>query len=269
MNTTEKRNALIGAAVLGLIVIGLLVWYMMTQQVPSYPSPQTLSPDAPIAFEKAEVTDASEYHTARAAYPAVTPLIQSAGPEADARAVATMKNYAESLVSGFEERAGFANLTAEDIATIGLGGDRKYELNADFETSEGTKTTTYVYMIYEDTLGAHPNAYYRTFTFNRATGDSVSLDDLLEGQYLLRLSELARAKLATQIAEASGGEANMEYIESGTTPTAENFQNFALKGDTLILIFPPYQVGPWALGTQMVEIPLSELSDILAPAYAL
>lgn len=269
MNTTEKRNALIGAAVLGLIVIGLLVWYMMTQQVPSYPGPQVISPETPIAFEKKEVTDASEYHTSRATYPAVTPLIQSAGPDADARAVATMKTYAEGLVAGFKERAGFAELTPEDIATIGLGGDRKYELNADFETSEGTKTTTYVYMVYEDTLGAHPNAYYRTFTFNRATGEAVTLDDLLEGQYLLRLSEISRAKLATQIAAASGGEANMEYIESGTTPTAENFQNFALKGDTLIIIFPPYQVGPWALGTQMVEIPLAEVADILAPAYAL
>ncbi len=56
-------------------------------------------------------------------------------------------------------------------------------------------------------------------------------------------------------------------LNRGTPPTNENFQFFALAGKNLIIIFPPYQVGPWVLGTQQDDIPLSKVSDILKPKF--
>ena len=61
--------------------------------------------------------------------------------------------------------------------------------------------------------------------------------------------------------------ADVDYIRQGVTPEALNFQSYAIEGDALVLIFPPYQVAPYAAGTQEVSIPLSQLKEILKPAY--
>jgi len=269
MNTAEKKNALIGAIVLGLIILGLAVWYMASNPPKPVPFGQVPPPEqqTPAAYEKKVLTSEGEYHTADAAYPAETPLRATAGVEADQAAVSLMRSFGEEQIDTFLERSALDTLSEEDIAMFGLDQGRKYTISIDFEVSESPRTISYVYTIYEDTLGAHPNGTYRTFTFNKETGALVTLDDLFTGNYLIRLSEISRAELPGIISAKTQTEADVEYIESGTAPTAENFQNFALQGDTFVLIFPPYQVGPYALGTQFVEVPMSELSDILAPAY--
>ena len=268
MNTADKQKALISAIILGLIILGLAVWYMATNPPKPLPIGQVPTQEVPEgAFRKEIVTDESQYHTAVAAYPAETPLRDTAGAEVDAATVAALKAFAEGQIADFKARADFQSMTEEDIQMLGFDQGRKYALEMDFEVSEGPKTLSYVYTIYEDTLGAHPNGYYRTFTFDKATGAELSLSDILSGNYLQRLSEISRRELPAIIAEKSGAPANIEYLESGTTPTPENFQNFAIQANTLVLIFPPYQVGPYALGTQFVEIPLSEIADILNPTY--
>ena len=60
---------------------------------------------------------------------------------------------------------------------------------------------------------------------------------------------------------------DMEYIKSGTLPEEDAFQSFYFEGSTLVLLFPPYQIGPYALGMILLPIPASELKD-LRPAYA-
>ncbi|HYE23543.1 MAG TPA: RsiV family protein [Candidatus Paceibacterota bacterium] len=268
MKTTEKRNAIIGAVVLGFIIIGLTLWYMasnppMQVSLGEYPA----APVPPGAYEKEILTDESRYHTAVAAYPSDIPLRESAGPEANAMVVARLNDFATSQIADFKARAGFETMTEEDISMLGFDQGRKYALELDFDVSESPKTLTYVYTIYEDTLGAHPNGTYRTFTFDKATGKELGLSDIFTGDYLSRLSAISRQVLPGNISALSGVEADLEYIETGTTPTAENFQWFALQNDMLILLFPPYQVGPYALGPQFVEIPLSEITDILNPTY--
>jgi hypothetical protein len=80
---------------------------------------------------------------------------------------------------------------------------------------------------------------------------------------LKRLSDVSRAQLTKTLGE----DVNTEYLNQGTTPEEANFENFTITGDALVLIFPPYQVGPYALGTQTVSIPLVELKDVLKPVY--
>jgi len=268
MNTVDKQKALIGAVVLGLIILGLALWYMANtppKPLPIGQIPQEQVPEG--AFRKEVVADEGQHHAAIAAYPAETPLRNTAGAEADQRAVSTLKAYAEGQIARFKADTQVESLSAEDISMMGLGGDRRYAFQADFEVSESPKALSYVYTLYEDTMGAHPNAYYKTFSFDKATGAEITPATLFTGAYLGRLSEIARRELPAIIAEKSGAEANMEYLMDGTTPIPDNFQHFALQDDMLVLIFPPYQVGPYALGTQFVEVPLSEIADILQPAY--
>lgn len=63
-------------------------------------------------------------------------------------------------------------------------------------------------------------------------------------------------------------------IDEGTEPEAGNFSEFVPVLDAsghvtaLRFVFPPYQVGPYADGTQMVDVPATLLLPYVAPAYA-
>jgi hypothetical protein len=121
----------------------------------------------------------------------------------------------------------------------------------------------------EDTLGAHPNTYYHVFTFDTATGAQLSLSDLFASKdsYLQLLSTTTRADLPKIVSDMSKTSADTDYISRGTTPTVENFQNWYVDGSNLVLIFPPYQVGPYSLGTVLDPIPLTKLSKSLVAEF--
>jgi hypothetical protein len=63
-------------------------------------------------------------------------------------------------------------------------------------------------------------------------------------------------------------------IDEGTEPEAGNFSEFLPVLDAagriaaLRFVFPPYQVGPYADGTQTVDVPAALLLPHVAPAYA-
>jgi len=63
-------------------------------------------------------------------------------------------------------------------------------------------------------------------------------------------------------------------IDEGTEPEAANFSEFVPVLDAagritaLRFVFPPYQVGPYADGTQTVDVPATVLLPHIAPAYA-
>ena len=63
-------------------------------------------------------------------------------------------------------------------------------------------------------------------------------------------------------------------IDEGTEPEATNFSEFVPVLDAagritaLRFVFPPYQVGPYADGTQTVDVPAALLLPHVAPAYA-
>lgn len=251
-------------AFLALVAAGALLWFFLSRPAPIRPSPFEEEPgDELPAAETLHITNVGAYHEIDAAYPSRTPLRESAGGAADTAAVALMKTFAEKEVSRFKENS-VDTITEEDVRVQHLGGERKYVLSAEYEMRESASTVSYIYVLYADTLGAHPNAYYRTFTFDKKTGESLHLDDLFaDDSYLETLSEKSRESLR----ETLGETASPDMLEAGTTPFSDNFGNFYLEGTVLALIFPPYQVGPWAIGTQEVRIPLSELTGMLAPEY--
>ncbi len=183
-----------------------------------------------------------------------------------------MKQFAENSVQSFKEENELLTMTQDDITMQRLDEGRKYAFGMEYELHTSDTTVSYVYLMYADTLGAHPNAYYRTFTFDSETGEGLTLGDLFVpgSDYLARLSSSSHARVVTQIAAASNvseSELNMEMIDAGTTPDEDNFLNFYLEGNDLVIIFAPYQVGPWALGMQEVRLPKSELSAILQAKY--
>ncbi len=65
-----------------------------------------------------------------------------------------------------------------------------------------------------------------------------------------------------------------KMIDEGTEPDVDNFSQFQPvvgadgKVAALRFVFPPYQVGPYADGTQTVDVPAAVLRPHLAPEYA-
>lgn len=53
-----------------------------------------------------------------------------------------------------------------------------------------------------------------------------------------------------------GFEPDTQWISEGTAPKEENFENFLITDNALIIIFDPYEVAPYAAGSVFVEIPL-------------
>ena len=65
-----------------------------------------------------------------------------------------------------------------------------------------------------------------------------------------------------------------KMIDAGTQPDVDNFSQFQpiLGADgkvvALRFVFPPYQVGPYADGTHLVDVPVAVLRPHIAPQYA-
>ncbi|HEX7276328.1 MAG TPA: RsiV family protein [Acidimicrobiales bacterium] len=111
---------------------------------------------------------------------------------------------------------------------------------------------------------AHPARVLLTFTYDLGNGRRLALADLfLPGSpYLDRLSELSRQLLLAQ----PGFDQMPEFVTPGTEPKAENFANWTVTDQDLVITFNEYQVAPYAMGTPHVSIPFASLRTLLDPA---
>lgn len=114
--------------------------------------------------------------------------------------------------------------------------------------------------------GAHPGTFYVALNYDATTGKMLSLSDLFKpnSDYLGMISSLCITELQTR--------ADMlfpEYATSGAAPLAENYQVWAVTPQGLLVVFPEYQVAPYAAGAQTVMIPYEALAGQLDPAGAL
>jgi len=203
----------------------------------------------------------SPYYSLKVSYATSTPLAETKNETA----LALMKTSVKETIAQFKKDGNFDHLTPEDIQMMGFDQGRQWFLETTYATSSSTRTVSYIYETYEFTGGAHGNTAFTTFVFDRNTGNRLSLSDIFTpgSAYLDRLSALSRAKLPA----ITGANSDASFIEPGTTADAKNFENFYFDGNTLVLVFPPYQVGPYALGVVHLSIPTKELSSVLKPEY--
>lgn len=252
-----------------LVVVGLVGAYFLSRSV-SVSEPDSTPPNSlPPVSE--EVTENGQYYEITASLPSSVALSPNASPSAKASSEAIIDAWIKETIATFKTNSNLESLSEEDIRIQGLDQGRKYALGVTYEAHEGPATVSYIFEIYEDTLGAHPNAYYRSFTFDAKSGKELRIADMFEsGTYLETLSRISREMLIPQIAEATQtpeDELDTSYLETGTTPDPNNFQVFYLSSTDLVIVFPPYQVGPWVLGTQTVRIPRAELETELKAEY--
>ena len=156
----------------------------------------------------------------------------------------------------------FGNISDSDAATLGLGGDRKYEYDMTTRIATSTKTVSYIIEVYEFTGGAHGNTDVTTFTYDKL-GKLVTLDDFFDAPYLNKIAGLSR----THFYSTLGDYAESQMIDSGTEATTTNFSTWYLTDQNITFIFAQYQVGPYVIGMPEFPIARSSLSDIISRKY--
>lgn len=255
-----NKDTIIGALAILLALIGIIAYALL----------RPLPAKAPAIADRSGLptggyVEHAAYYDITASYATSTPLLASVGADADAAAVATMKNFVASTIAQFKADGNFANLTARDVQVMGLDKGRKETLNIVYLIASSSHTVSYIFTIYQDMLGAHGNTVFHTFTFDTRTGALLSLSDLFVpgSSYLATLSSTSRAALPTIIGE--GADTNM--IANGTMPEEKYFQNFFFDNKDFVVLFDPYAVAPYAAGPQTLRIPVSELANILKPDY--
>ncbi|HUY62534.1 MAG TPA: DUF3298 domain-containing protein [Candidatus Paceibacterota bacterium] len=259
-----RRDLIIG--IIALVVLGGGVLYLATRPAPvQAPAPMTESGNG-AALPAGKYVEHAQYYDIAANYPTTTPLAADIGAQANAAAVADMRAFIAATIGQFKTDGNFANLTPKDISMMGLDQGRTMTLGIEYLISSSPHTVSYIFTIYEDTLGAHGNTFFHTFTFDTSTGATLALGDLFTtgSDYPGTISTIARAELPAIIGTDM---ASTQMLDDGTAPDAKNFENFFIDNGRLGLLFAPYAVAPYAAGPQTLYIPLANLANILKPEY--
>ncbi|HET9641535.1 MAG TPA: RsiV family protein [Candidatus Paceibacterota bacterium] len=252
-----NRQTILGGAVILAVFAGLAFFGLSRPSAPASAPETAQTPILPAG----QYVEHAAYYDIVANYATSTPL----SAKANVVAIRTMQQFIADTIAEFKKNGNFDSLTARDIQMMGYDKGRKQTLDVKYLFGSSSNTVSYIYTIYMDTLGAHGNTDFKTFTFDKRSGALLSLADVfLPGaKYLDTLSSKSRSMLAGNLAPYGV----QSEIDAGTTPEESNFSDFFLDNRDFVILFPPYQVAAYAAGPQTVRIPLSDLSSILKPAY--
>ena len=176
-------------------------------------------------------------------------------------------------------------------AVAGFGNDKPsapYELSLSFEQ---TVDTPQLVAVSADgsryTGGAHGEPLVARFVWLPAQNKLLSASELVpRAEGWVAIGGFVREQLHTSVsvradADEMPPEERQQFVRSadkmideGTEPEVENYSQFQPimdaqgKISALRFVFPPYQVGPYADGTQTVDVPAAVLRPHIAPEYA-
>jgi hypothetical protein len=186
----------------------------------------------------------------------------------------------------------YADASRKDLlsAVEGLGNDTPtapYELSLSYTTLANTPTLVAVAAdgsLY--TGGAHGSPLIARFVWLPQRNAMLTSNALVtDAGGWQAISDYVREQLHTALSQRidaddvpAADRADMlkeagQMIDEGTEPTAESFSQFeprmAADGKIVALrfVFPPYQVGPYADGTQTVDVPAEVLLPHVAAGY--
>ncbi len=114
---------------------------------------------------------------------------------------------------------------------------------------------------------AHPMTTVTTFNYSTiAYGEIDSIGKLFrkDSGYLNFISNYCMTKLREH-AVKEGYDNVDDMIVDGASAKEENYKNWYVDSDSLVIIFNPYQAGPYVMGIQTVSIALSEMTAMIDP----
>lgn len=165
----------------------------------------------------------------------------------------TVDEIIQSEIDYFRDNL-LAQMPAQNI-TAGSSFDAQYTLVLQQGRLWSLK---FIFSGYADGA-AHPYHYSHAFNFDLELGESLSLDALFppDSDFLSVISRYCIAELSRRDIGFYGG------FQQGAEPSMANYRNWNIAADGLLITFDEYQVAPYAVGTQTVLIPYSELASLI------
>jgi hypothetical protein len=126
------------------------------------------------------------------------------------------------------------------------------------------------------TGGAHPAPIVASFTYDLHKSRVVGLAELFDDPQAAEVAfaTAARRQLLTALDDEDDPlPSDSQQIDAGTAPGKNHYQVFGLLTGTddkvhgLSFIFPPYQVAPYAAGSQVIDVPSGTFAALLKPEY--
>lgn len=113
---------------------------------------------------------------------------------------------------------------------------------------------------YYSDSAAHPGDHSLTLNYDLSQSRELTLDDLFlpNSNYLEAISAFCIAELSRQMFFE-------EPFSDGAQPTSNNYRNWNIAPEGLMITFDTYQVGPGAAGPQRVMVPYEQLSAEIDP----
>jgi hypothetical protein len=159
------------------------------------------------------------------------------------------------------------NQYISDFASMGadIYSPASWGLYIDYEISQfSPDVLSLKFTISDYTGGAHGNSYFQTYTFDLTQNRVLALGDLFQpGTDILgTLAPIVQQELNAEM----GAYADPQWIQDGTS-SLDAYTSFTVTPDALVFYFAPYQVAAYAAGPQTVQIPLAQISGVLAPPF--
>lgn len=120
--------------------------------------------------------------------------------------------------------------------------------------------TEYVYL-----GGAHPVTYYKAVTIDTKSGKRLSLSDVL--QTTDGFAELLATETIKQLDDREAIFDQKELVKNIQYMMDHNDLQFGLTEDGMQVFFGNYEIGPYAMGTAVVNLPQSKYFSIYQPKY--
>jgi hypothetical protein len=154
-----------------------------------------------------------------------------------------------------------------DIGTERISPNWRNELWCNYTTMQySSRIGSIRFDIYTFTGGAHGNTQVVTKTYDYKTGKEIRLSDIFNSKtdYLTQIANRVQPILTRQLENPTAN-----WFESGTAPTAKNYQAFMLTPSSIIFIFQQYQVAPRVEGMPEVVLSWNQIKNILNPQFKL
>ncbi len=118
--------------------------------------------------------------------------------------------------------------------------------------------------IFTYTGGAHPNNSQVYRSYDLKTGETITLDDILEPGYASALNSSAEIEFRMQkeIPPNESLESAGYWLEDGAFKVNDNF---AIINQSLMFYYNAYEIGPYSLGATELELKLTDYVDLINP----
>ncbi|MGE5072817.1 MAG: RsiV family protein [Anaerolineae bacterium] len=164
---------------------------------------------------------------------------------------AEMKALVDNTIAAFKQNLANLPLTPESTAST-------FDLHYNVLSPPGSMISIKFDIQTYYSGAAHPGDVSQTITYDLQAGRDVALGDLFipNADFLTAVSKYCVAQLNTR-------DIGFQGFELGATATLQNYRNWNITSDGLMITFDEYQVAPYAAGPQTIIIPYKALAPLI------